>query len=162
MAGVSAVRLLLASTRKTRMAAKTGTHPCDARRAAWSSSVSYTASAEAHPRPAVRRRVDRTAGQVPKVQDGRVAVQDLKDEQVYGDDRIELALSPAVPCGETRVDDYAVGKELAELPLDPKRRGRDALSHPWPPVRRCREETPLSQEAFVRASISNARGGAEL
>jgi hypothetical protein len=96
------------------------------------------------------------------VQDRGVAVQHLEDEQVDRDDRIELPLAPAVPGRAAGVEDRVAREQLTEMPLDSGGRRGDALSHPWPPVRCCREATPLSQEASVRASAPNARGGAGL
>jgi hypothetical protein len=40
------------------------------------------------------------------------------------------------------------GKKVTKVPLDLSGAGSDAVSHPWPPVKGCREATPLSQEDF--------------
>jgi hypothetical protein len=91
-----------------------------------------------------------------------IAAENLQDEQVERNDGIEAASAENMRRLATSAENDLGGKQPAELPLDLRGGTSEGNRHPWPPVKGCREATPLSQEAFVRASVRKARQGAEL
>jgi hypothetical protein len=72
---------------------------------------------------------------MPQVRDGGVAVQDLKNKQMNGQDRIELAFAKLVRRFAGGAQDHLRREQPAELTLDYHDRRSEAVSHPWPPVK---------------------------
>ncbi len=86
-------------------------------------------------------------------------MEDLQDEQMDRDDRIELPLAKAMGRLAANVENHIGGNKPTEPALEAKAARSESVGHPWPPVKGCREETPLWQEAFVRASLRKALCG---
>ncbi len=65
---------------------------------------------------------------------GRVAMQNLQQEQRHGVGWIEQPITPDMTdLGKTSVDSLGPAKRPQGVRFDPLQRGRDD-SHPWPPL----------------------------
>src|SRR5262245_35288883 len=64
---------------------------------------------------------------------GRIAMQDLEDEQMDGGNWIEHAFAPRVTEDVAEILNGAGGQPVSQIRLDPPDGSDNTMSHPWPP-----------------------------